>query len=91
MNKIAYGELAQAITALCIELAGPAGGLIDDYADVQPTEFTHLGGEGDSAQHPAKAFLVSQSLTIAGGTTFVNKNVLGERVLGLPPEPRSPA
>ncbi len=30
----------------------------------------------------------ARSLTIAGGTTEVNKNIVAERVLGLPREPR---
>ncbi|MGI8662536.1 MAG: acyl-CoA dehydrogenase family protein [Acidimicrobiales bacterium] len=88
MGKIQYGELAQRISSLCVDLAGPAGTLIDTYDQTVPTTFTHVGGEADATVDPAKGLLVSQALTIAGGTTNINKNVLAERVLGLPPEPR---
>ena len=36
----------------------------------------------------ARDALSSRSLTIAGGTTEVNKNIIAERVLGLPREPK---
>jgi alkylation response protein AidB-like acyl-CoA dehydrogenase len=37
--------------------------------------------------HEVRGMLRSRANTIEGGTTGVNKNILGERVLGLPREP----
>ncbi len=45
------------------------------------------GLEGEWADY----LLSTPSLSIAGGTTEVNKNILGERVLGLPREPKPDA
>jgi hypothetical protein len=43
---------------------------------------------GDDVDHQ-KAFLLTRGTTIGGGTTEIGKNILGERVLGLPAEPRT--
>ncbi len=37
--------------------------------------------------YEVRGMLRSRANTIEGGTTEVNKNVIGERVLGLPREP----
>jgi alkylation response protein AidB-like acyl-CoA dehydrogenase len=50
-----------------------------------------LGGEGatveGSAQQWAYGFLANRCLTIAGGTSEVQRNVIAERLLGLPRDP----
>jgi alkylation response protein AidB-like acyl-CoA dehydrogenase len=46
-----------------------------------------LGEYADSLPYEVRGMLRSRANTIEGGTTEINKNILGERVLGLPREP----
>ncbi len=47
------------------------------------------GSSGADGSAWAFGFLYSQALTIGGGTSAVQRNIIGERVLGLPKDPAS--
>ena len=47
-------------------------------------EHGRQGGRPPSDQDWSRAFLFAPALTIGGGTTEVQKNILAQRVLGLP-------
>ncbi|HEX5947440.1 MAG TPA: acyl-CoA dehydrogenase family protein [Acidimicrobiales bacterium] len=75
IRKVLADEHGQHVFALAKALSG-AGGML---ADVGP-----FGGPVGVWHH---AYLFSQALTIGGGTGDVQRNIIGERVLGLPHEP----
>jgi alkylation response protein AidB-like acyl-CoA dehydrogenase len=87
--KLAYTVISQNTWELCLELLGGDGMLIDNYEMIRPTT---MGGSAlDEQEHPdiAKAFLTTRGSTIGGGTTDIGRNILGERVLGLPGDART--
>jgi alkylation response protein AidB-like acyl-CoA dehydrogenase len=47
------------------------------------------GIDGDRNGEWETLFLTSPSISIRGGTDEIQRNIVGERVLGLPPEPRA--
>ncbi len=71
---------------------GPEGSLIKlvwshvgQQLPLVATQILGLGALDDGWGHQVMG---ARSLTIAGGTTEVNKNIIAERVLGLPRDPR---
>ena len=81
--KLAFADLNKRIYELCIDLLGMDGTLYDSFELVRPDE-VGFGGGGDVR----KTFLRVRANSIEGGTSEIMRNILGERVLGLPGEPR---
>jgi alkylation response protein AidB-like acyl-CoA dehydrogenase len=71
VGKVHQGGLNQRVQLLAVAVLGAAG----------------MAWEGDELRPEVRGMLRSRANTIEGGTTEVNKNVIGERVLGLPREP----
>ena len=81
-GKLAWADLNKAITAFTVELMGWDGTLYPGgYVLHRPTEFEDEGT-------PQRNFLRARANSIEGGTSEIMRNILGERVLGLPGEPR---
>ncbi len=75
IRKVFADEHGQRLMELALDLAG-AGALL-----AEPGPF------GGSQEMWRYGFLFSPALTIGGGTAEVQRNIIGERVLGLPAEP----
>jgi alkylation response protein AidB-like acyl-CoA dehydrogenase len=81
IGKSASAELNKDIYAKVVDLLGADGMLYGSYEMVRPERALVF----ETLQ---KAFLRSRANSIEGGTTEVMKNILGERVLGLPGDVR---
>ncbi len=81
IGKMASAELNKDVYAKVVDLLGAEGTLYGSYAMVRPE--TAMGF--DTLQ---KAFLRSRANSIEGGTTEIMRNILGERMLGLPGDVR---
>jgi alkylation response protein AidB-like acyl-CoA dehydrogenase len=83
IGKLGNAELNQAISTLCVDLMGADGMLYGDYTmDRDRTMSAARSGDARTT------FLRSRANTIEGGTSEVMRNILGERVLGLPGDVR---
>ncbi len=77
VGKVHQGELNQRIQEIAVDLLGAGA-----TAWMSPAT-----AYGESLPYEVAGMLRSRANTIEGGTTEVNKNIVGERVLGLPREP----
>ena len=84
--KLHYSELDKRIQETTQEILGPYGQLIEGEPDELALEPGAKFGDPGSW---AFAFARSRGGTIAAGTSEIQKNILGERVLGLPKEVRT--
>ena len=85
--KLMVGTFQQRLFTFVVHLLGPEAMLISDYEMRRPaTQGEAFGADGHADLQ--KAFLPVRGTTIGGGTTEIGRNILGERVLGLPAEPR---
>jgi alkylation response protein AidB-like acyl-CoA dehydrogenase len=83
VGKLAMAGLNQRIMSFVMDLMGPDALLYPNgYTFDRPRNAMDLS-------NPQKAFIRVQANSIEGGTTNIMKNILGERVLGLPGEPRA--
>jgi alkylation response protein AidB-like acyl-CoA dehydrogenase len=81
--KLVLARLNQDISAFDVELAGGDGLRYDDWSMRRP-EHANFYGRG-----PGYRYLRARANSIEGGTSEILRNIIAERVLGLPPEPRT--
>jgi alkylation response protein AidB-like acyl-CoA dehydrogenase len=82
--KLAQADINKHMWEIAVDVLGQ-----DGLAFEAGYELRQSGFEGRSVEALAKyQFLRSRANSIEGGTSEIMKNILGERVLGLPGDPR---
>ncbi|MEU9579646.1 acyl-CoA dehydrogenase family protein [Streptomyces chilikensis] len=81
--KLGFARLNQRISGLEVELLGEEGLLYEDWTMVRPEQVDFTGRDA------GYRYLRSKGNSIEGGTSEILLNIVAERVLGLPAEPRT--
>ena len=80
--KLSFARLAQRLTGLELEILADDGLRYDDWTMRRPEHVDLTGGDA------GYRYLRAKGNSIEGGTSEILRNVIAERVLNLPPEPR---
>ncbi len=87
ITKLMQAEYNQRVQKLAVDLEG-VGGIAWDGAPLKGDgDIGWIRTDTDDSRSVARGFLRAQANTIEGGTSNIMRNILGERVLGLPKEP----
>jgi len=92
-NKMFWSEMHQDAMELTLDIFGADSMLIDagPATGSWPGATRDKRREGYPVSPMMSSFFFSRSETIWGGTSQIQRNIVGERVLGLPKEPQLPA
>ncbi|GAA3225899.1 acyl-CoA dehydrogenase family protein [Actinocorallia longicatena] len=80
--KLAFARLSQELSGLEVELLGEEGLRYDDWTMRRPSSVEMTG------RSPGYRYLRAKGNSIEGGTSEILRNIIAERVLGLPGEIR---
>jgi alkylation response protein AidB-like acyl-CoA dehydrogenase len=89
-NKMFWSEMHKAAMELAVDIHGAEGMLVDagPEAGGWPGAARDKRRDGYPVSPMISSFFFSRSETIWGGTSQIQRNIVGERVLGLPKEPK---
>ena len=89
MNKMYWSEMHQRAMELALDIFGASSMLVDagPASESWPGALRDKRRDGYPVSPMMSSFFFSRSETIWGGTSQIQRNIVGERVLGLPKEP----
>lgn len=92
-NKMFWSEMHKAAMELALDIHGSDSMLVDTGppSGSWPGAMREKRRDGYPVSGMMSAFFFSRSETIWGGTSQIQRNIVGERVLGLPKEPKPPS